>query len=91
MAKTYPDRTFEKAMREKGYDVLSLWCLPGPKDTEIAWIELLLVGVRMFLVQTTNKDFPSSTKHWLVFTAFYHQEVDEIIDWAVAQMEGDKA
>ncbi len=50
--KTYPDQTVERAARAAGAQVMCLWQVTGPVDTQIAWLEALLINRSICIVQT---------------------------------------
>lgn len=54
--KTYPDRTLENALQERGIPFRCMWETKGPSNTGIAWITGFLIRDRMVIVQT-NREF----------------------------------
>lgn len=57
-----PDRTLQTRLRENGYTCLSLWTIPGPENTEVAWMTGYHVNAAgksvIVIVQTfTNGDW----------------------------------
>lgn len=56
MAKVYPDNTFVKSLRDRGFECRILWQEKGPRLTMIAWHECFAVsgrdGITTVIVQT---------------------------------------
>jgi hypothetical protein len=86
MAKQYPDRTLEKALRQRGFDVVCHWQMKGPPNTMIAWMEYLFasngeVGGGM-IVQTFKEG------GWSVYVAPTHKnDTETTIDAVIATLE----
>lgn len=49
---TYPDHTLEDRCREAGAQVMVLWEIKGPKDTDIAWMTCYAISKGICVVQT---------------------------------------
>jgi hypothetical protein len=52
MPKTIPNRIVEEVARAAGASVQVMWVMNGPKDTQIAYIECLLINRNVVLVET---------------------------------------
>ena len=80
----FPDHTLETALRKRGINVQCMWQMKGPPNTEVAWMECLLVGKTLVIVQT-YKEFG-----WEVFIASSTVDNDTTIERVVeASQTGD--
>lgn len=72
----HPDSTLEDGLRERGVIVRVMWEMKGPKDTQIAWLQLLGVGskCRLFIVETYKDG------GWEVFIQSREGKITECID-----------
>ena len=52
MTKTYPSHVLADALRERGLDCRLMWEIPGPKNTEVAWLSCYLVQSDICIVST---------------------------------------
>ena len=50
--KTYPDNTLLRALNERGLNARVQWEIPGPKDTQVAWMTGIWVNNSIVIVQT---------------------------------------
>ena len=85
MTKTYPDRTFEEAARERGYQVQCMWQMKGPKMTSVAWIECLVVDGCAIIVETFEGG------GWELFTTGRSIDRQTTIDNALDRIDWIKA
>lgn len=69
----FPDRTLENIAIAAGANVRCLWRQEGPKDTSIAWLECLMIGKGVVIVETFMGG------GWQVFTASNEARADDTI------------
>lgn len=50
--KTYPSHVLAEALRANNIGVCLLWEIPGPRDTEIAWLSCYQVSMQICIVET---------------------------------------
>lgn len=69
----YPDRTLEERCRAAGATVRCLWQQRGPKNTGIAWMEGLMIGAGVVIVQTYEGG------GWEAYSALPVNEIDATV------------
>lgn len=77
--KVYADTTFQNAARAAGATVRCLWEIPGPKDTEIAWITFYQINQSCCIVETFKDG------GWNAFTPNTSIDVDATIADALSR------
>ena len=78
--KIYPDRTFENAMRAKGYLPKLLWEEKGPKDTDVAWMSAYFLGTIVVIHQTYTSG------GWEVYSPCNSVSREDAINDVIARM-----
>jgi len=86
MAKQYPNRDLEKALRERGFQVQCNWQIPGPANTGVMWMEHLYIanedGIRGTVIVQTFKE-----GGWAVYVEPTHKnETQATIDAVIAAL-----
>lgn len=79
--KTYPDTTLQGLLTARGLTVRCMWEIPGPKDTQIAWITAYAVNGTVILVQTY-----SGGNGWEAYLPCQSISVGETVDAVVGQL-----
>jgi hypothetical protein len=82
-ARTYPDHTLEKALRERGIQVRVLWEMKGPKNTLIDWLVGYAIAGQICIVET----FKSGG--WDAFTSGQSNLIDETVADVIARCVGE--
>lgn len=90
--KTYPDRTLENALQERGIPFRCMWETKGPSNTGIAWITGFLIRDRMVIVQTFRNH--GRIRGWEAYISANDRTVngtiEEVIKACTAEEGGDK-
>jgi hypothetical protein len=70
----FPNRDLEQALRQEDLTVQVMWQEKGPPNTEVAWMECLLVDGRLVIVQTYKDG-----NGWQAFKGV-HGTLDQIVN-----------
>lgn len=79
-SKTYPSHVLTDALRDKNVTAQLMWEIPGPKDTQIAWLSCYLIGSCLCVVQTFQ-----GGDGWLALTSNGENNTDAAIADVVAR------
>lgn len=71
--KIHPDSTLADRCRAAGVRVRLLWEIPGPENTQIAWLSCYAVGPSMCIVETFAKG------GWNVMTPIMESNMDAAV------------
>jgi hypothetical protein len=75
--KVYPDTTLQRELEKAGLPAKLLWEIPGPKDTDVAWMSCYGVHGSVVIVQTYG------IGGWEAYTPCPFPEVDRTVQYVI--------